>query len=394
MSVTTSSREIPQPASASAVPTILKLVCELTGMRLALVARLMDGKWTACGVHDCMDYGLAVDDRLEMGETILVRSGDSAFLPFAESVGAERFPRKHGTPPSAGPGRCIWLPISGCEGQLFGWLCVFDGRPNAFKPDMVGVLTLLGELLRQQLCTKCPRQELEEQLLAEREASRAREEFIAVLGHDLRNPLTSIIWAADLMRIQNDGPDRDELYQILRSCGLQIGNLIEDLLDFARGRLGKGIPLERRCQLDLTVLASEAISELCLSRPGRVIRLLHSDPVVACVDEVRFRQLLSNLLGNALQHSPPSEPVNIGLDYRGDMVRIAITNGGPPLSEENRASLFSPFALRSSHGSRPGLGLGLFIASEIARAHGGAIEVSAGDDGTTLTTLLPRESSE
>ncbi len=124
------------------------------------------------------------------------------------------------------------------------------------------------------------------------------------------------------------------------------------------------------------------------------MQLRHPGPITACVDATRLRQLLSNLVGNALQHSPPGEPIVIDLDDSDNHVRLQVTNGGPPIDADIAELLFCPFAHHERRRPRDRLGLGLFIASEIARSHGGTIEARTNSQGTSFTTLIPRAKAQ
>lgn len=355
-------------------------------MRLALVARIEQRKWTTCAVYDRMDYGLSVGDRLDMGATHC----DDA--PLTLSAAPRPLPRKHAEPEAIRFGSYVSVPIYKPNGRRFGTLCALDSELITITPDLDTSLEALAKLLEQQLAAEDEKRELEEALREERDASRLREEFIAVLAHDLRNPLGGILGATNLLEDLQSGPEQTEMLSVIRSSSHRISGLIDDVLDFAWGRLGGGIPLARRASSDVSILASEAIDELCSAHPGRVVHLRHSGPVMASIDTARVRQLISNLIANALQHGPSAEAVSIELGYDGKWVRLAVTNGGEPLSTECKASLFSPFSNRGNSAPGSSLGLGLFIASEIARSHGGTIKAASDKRGTTFSVRLPRSS--
>jgi len=136
-------------------------------------------------------------------------------------------------------------------------------------------------------------------------------------------------------------------------------------------------------------LLKQTIEQLALRHRDRSIRLEGAGPCYAQFDEVRLRQLFSNIIGNALQHSPADEPVTVKIDDRTGMVRIAVENGGPPIPSEMLNSHFTPFQRKAAGKKRAGLGLGPYIASEIARAHEGSIQVKSDAGGTVFTMLLP-----
>ena len=228
----------------------------------------------------------------------------------------------------------------------------------------------------------------QKKLEAERETSQLREQFIAVLGHDLRNPLASIVGAARLLR-------RDALSEkSLRVLGLmetsvdRMAGLIDDVMDFARGRLGAGISLERKVA-PLEPVLRQVVEELESSEPSRVFicDIDLEEPV--SFDAGRIAQLVSNLLGNALTHGDPKAPVQLGARYKAGQVEIWVANGGAPIPQMAMERLFQPFFRGEVRPSQQGLGLGLHIASEIAKAHGGTLKVQSDVAETRFTLVFP-----
>jgi signal transduction histidine kinase len=137
------------------------------------------------------------------------------------------------------------------------------------------------------------------------------------------------------------------------------------------------------------------VDEVASAHPDRVIRLDTHVPGAARFDRTRVAQMLSNLVANAVEHSPPGEPVSVAVDAADGLIRFAITSRGEPIAAEVMPRLFQPYFRGNGAGPRTGLGLGLYIASEIARAHGGAIHVaSSAEAGTTFTALIPRSPAD
>jgi PAS domain S-box-containing protein len=215
----------------------------------------------------------------------------------------------------------------------------------------------------------------------------ARDRFIGILGHDLRNPLSAIMTSAELL---TDGGLRGvfarAVERIQRSTE-RMNSMIGDVLDFARGRLGGGIPIERE-SCNLGRIAGDEVDEMMQAFPGRVIRCEATGDLAGEWDADRIEQLLSNLIGNSVQHGV--DPITVSVRDAGDLVVVTIHNGGPPIPPATLPRLFEPFQ-RGAPGTSEGLGLGLYIASEIVRAHQGTIAVtSSEDEGTTVTVSLPR----
>ncbi len=212
-----------------------------------------------------------------------------------------------------------------------------------------------------------------------------------MLGHDLRNPLSSITFAAEALRRRPLGePEVTLVERIGRSCG-RISRLVDDTLDFARGRLGGGIPLDLQAVANLDQELLHVVAELQAAHPERVVLCdLALDGAVVC-DRNRVAQLLSNLLANALVHGAPDGPVRVSARSGADGFSLAVGNQGPPIPPAVRASLFEPYCRPvAGQPQSGGLGLGLYIAAQIARSHGGTIDVSSSaETGTTFTFLLP-----
>ncbi|MEH7910035.1 PAS domain-containing sensor histidine kinase [Rhizobium laguerreae] len=225
-------------------------------------------------------------------------------------------------------------------------------------------------------------------LAFEQQTAELREEFIAVLGHDLRNPLASISAAARILRKEKQTDRAIKVLDLMQGSVVRMSALIDNVLDFARGRLGGGITLERRSE-HLEPLLRQVIEELRFSHLDRAIEVtIEFDGPIDC-DSGRIGQLVSNLLGNALTHGAPDEPVRLSAATVDGKLELWIANGGPPISSEAMTGLFQPFFKGEAGTSQRGLGLGLHIASEIARAHGGTITVSSDDKETRFTFVMP-----
>lgn len=217
----------------------------------------------------------------------------------------------------------------------------------------------------------------------------ARDQFIGILGHDLRTPLNAILMASRLLE-RSGLPNRatDLAVRISRSAH-RIDAMTGALLLFARGRLGGGIPLTSR-ECDLAALCRTEVEETRQAYPGRAISCTTSGNLVGAWDPDRLEQLLANLISNAVAHG--ADPIRVQAHGNGDHVTMSVHNQGPPIASELLPLLFEPFRSRSHS---EGLGLGLYIVSEIARAHRGSIAVrSVEGEGTTFTITLPRRAPE
>ncbi len=223
----------------------------------------------------------------------------------------------------------------------------------------------------------------------ERSTAALREQFIAVLGHDLRNPLAASSSGLALLGEEEMAGQQDMLVEMLQGSVARMAELIDNVLDFARGRLGAGIPLDQRPDVLLTPVLEQVVSELRLGSPGQVITTAFdlADPV-RC-DPSRMGQLVSNLLANALTHGAADHPVHIHADQAGHRLTIWVANAGEPIPPAAMDRLFQPFFRGEVRASQQGLGLGLHIASEIAKAHGGTLIATSTAHETRFIFQMP-----
>lgn len=224
---------------------------------------------------------------------------------------------------------------------------------------------------------------------------RAKEMFIAILGHDLRTPLGAVIMASQFMLELGElqEPNVTLTTRTLRSAR-RMNQMVKDLLDFTRSRLGSGVPIVRR-PMDLTKEAANAVDEISAAQPDSVLALETSGNLQGEWDSARVGQLLANLIGNAVQHGAAKTPITVTVDGGEKEVLLCVHNEGAPIPREDLPGLFGPFK-RLRSGDAPAsasssLGLGLYIAERIVTAHGGTIDVnSSAATGTSFTVHLPR----
>ena len=223
------------------------------------------------------------------------------------------------------------------------------------------------------------RSELQKGLASERETAELREQFIAVLGHDLRNPLAAISAGARILQRSGalQGQKELRILDMINTTVTRMSDLIDNVLDFARGRLGGGITLSRDADRPLEPVLEQVVDELRTASPQRVIETSFeiTDPVNC--DRTRIGQLASNLIGNALTHGAPDKPVRVAAKTEGGEFELWVANAGEPIPPAAMEKLFEPFFRGDVRSSRQGLGLGLHIASQIAQAHGGRIDVTS-----------------
>ena len=226
----------------------------------------------------------------------------------------------------------------------------------------------------------------------------SRELFLATLGHDLRAPLNAMILSAEVLKRSGQLDDENtEIASRMAAFGQVMTGMIHDLLDFTRTRLGAGMPLSV-APLDLRTLCQEVLSEFRAAHPDHSVRFESAGDLRGQWDAARLRQVLSNLVGNAIEHGDDSGAIEILATSEDSKVLLSVTNEGPVIAPSALKTLFDPFVRApSTHGSnkRGGIGLGLYIAREIVLAHGGSIAVESSDaTGTVFTVRLPRENEK
>ncbi len=263
-----------------------------------------------------------------------------------------------------------------------------DSLPEAHERD-VDDLTRFNESIDQSLSKAVASYT--------KRVDQARDMFLAILSHDLRNPLGAISMSAQVLPMVSD--DKTEILE----CGLRIAQsatvmerMISDLLDYTRTRLGAGMPV-KPAPLDLGEIGQELFDEFRTSHPKRDIQYRTSGDLHGMWDSSRVRQAISNLVGNALQHGSEDFPVALSLSGEESEVFVEIHNGGDPIPPGELPKIFDPLIRGSSaehpKHNRPGsIGMGLYIAREVAKSHNGRIEViSTAADGTSFTIRVPRD---
>ncbi|MFZ0499197.1 MAG: hybrid sensor histidine kinase/response regulator [Steroidobacteraceae bacterium] len=255
-----------------------------------------------------------------------------------------------------------------------------------FKPVEPHILLskadVFFQLYRQQ-------QQLERDLKERTESLRLNEMFTAVLGHDLRNPLNAIINCAYLLEQRPDEATARDVAGRILSNGKWMSRMIGDVLDLARVHLAGGLPIQRS-PMALDTLVASVVAAYQVTHPGRAIEITREGPVKGLWDEDRLRQVLTNLIGNAMEHGEAGAAVRVQLDGTSeDTVVLTVINPGT-IPAELLPRLFDPFHRGRSPQSR-GLGLGLYIVQQIISGHGGCVEVQSGVAGrTVLRVTLPR----
>jgi signal transduction histidine kinase len=387
-----------------AVALILRSLAEITGMRYAAVARVTETSWTACAALDQLGFGIGPGDELAIDLTLCKEVREQRRLIVFNQASTHPLYRDHPVPRHYGFESYVAVPILRASGEFFGTLCAIDPEPSTVEnPQTVRTLELYAQLISAQLdlqerlqSSELTRTALgdrlgrsETALLDEKATGRLRDQFIAVLGHDLRSPLQSVMLGTYVLGRMALPPAATPVLQNLTRGGARMKELIDNILDFARGQLGGGIPLSLQPEPQLASLIGQWAADIGASHRRHVD--LHTDitTTVHC-DANRLSQLLTNLLTNALQHGAPDAPVRVGAVMADGAFVLSVENGGDPIPPDKRAHLFQPFSRTPGEAASPGLGLGLYIAAEIAKAHGGLISVESTAENTRFEVRLPQ----
>lgn len=373
-----------------AVPSILEIACRITGLRFAAVARVTETSWTACAVRDEIAFGLEVGGALNLKTTICDEIRDSGTGVIIDHVAEDPVFSNHHTPRQYGFESYISIPIFRRDSSFFGTLCALDPLPAKLSdPGIVATFENFARLIGLQLDLQDDLRRKEEELADADRSAVIRERFIAILGHDLRNPLAAVVSGIRLLNRMDPSPKASLVIDKMGQSARRIEVLIDDLLDFARGRLGSGVFLDLQTTDSLEGPIREVIGELQIVHPGAIIEVsLGLEEPVIC-DVPRISQLLSNLVGNALTHGAPNRPITVRAFSGHGQFRLSVSNEGGPIAPDLLPKLFEPFTQAHDSGTNAGLGLGLFIAAEIAKAHSGTISVSSNDDLTVFELSMP-----
>lgn len=382
--------DIAAVAKIDAVSKILEVVCRTTGMGFSAVARVTEDRWICCAVRDEIAFGLTPGGELPVATTICDEIRNSGQPVAIDHVaGNERF-CGHPTPQMYGFQSYISMPIYRSDGQFFGTLCAIDPNPARVEtPETINMFKLFAELIAFHLDSQERLTISEKNLLDEQQTAQLREQFIAVLGHDLRTPLNAIQGSAHVLLKTPLNETATQVVGLIRNSASRMAGLINNILDFARGRLGGGLSINRRIDEGLQTMLEQVIAEVQTVRPDHAIHIefMLSRPVVC--DSARIAQLLSNLLANALTHGDPEGPVLVHAHSDDSSFELSVANHGEPIPPDTSEHLFQPFSRGSVQPGQQGLGLGLYIASEIARAHKGTLEVVSSTEETRFTFRMP-----
>ncbi len=221
--------------------------------------------------------------------------------------------------------------------------------------------------------------------------------FLAILGHDLRNPLATTIMASRLIMEGGQVDSRVSTAAArIHVAGQRMNKLVNDLLDYSRTNLGSKLPILPK-SANLEALCREALTEQEIAHPECCFQLVAEGDFDGQWDDNRIAQVLSNLIGNAVQYSTAGAPIILRLHSEVEQIVLCVENMGKAIPDDKLGTIFEPLVRLAADGQSQsnsnGLGIGLYIAREIVRAHGGTITVTSREaSGTVFAVTLPRQS--
>lgn len=384
--------DIARVQGIAAVPAILDVALRLTGMGFAAVARVTEDRWIACQVLDHLGFGLVPGGELAVKSTLCDEIRDHRQCIVIDDVSKDEIYREHHTPRTYGLNGYISIPIILSGDRFWGTLCAIDPKPaRVSDPAVLGAFKLFAELIGHHLDAAERLEQTEASLVRERELAELRENFVAILGHDLRNPVAAL--DGGITRLQKDGwTERSpRVLSLMKASVGRMTGLIGNVLDVAQARLGDGIKLSiAEASIEETIM--QVVDELRIANLSRVIDVDIGALAPVAADHSRLAQMLSNLVANALTHGAPDTPVVVSASVDSHELLLSVSNGGPPITVHQIDKLFQPFQRGGGSTNVHGLGLGLYIASEIAKAHGGTISVVSDDSLTRFSfrmTMTP-----
>lgn len=258
-----------------------------------------------------------------------------------------------------------------------------------FSPTDLDDLTRFNEAIDQSLA--------ESVLRFTEDLDQSKEMFLGILGHDLRTPIGAVITSAKFMLETGELAEPHlTLTTRIVSSATRMNHMVGALLDFTRSRLGGGIPIVR-AEMNMGKIVHDVVDEMLAAHPDRVIEIETRGTQSGEWDCARISQVLTNLIGNALEHGSPLTAVRVDVTGDDDAITIAVQNRGPGIPEDQLDGIFTAMKPKDGAGTPAvggpsgNLGLGLYIADQIVRAHKGTIEVQSSDEsGTTFSVRLPR----
>lgn len=369
-------------AKIEAINRLLEVICSTAGMGFAAVARVNEEQWIVCAVRDEMGLGVLPGEELkveatpyqEIRQPIVIANADDGSL-YAYHVSKKHALKSY-----------ISVPIYTKTGVFFGVLCALDPKPAQINnAEIINLFVLFADLIAFHLQAIADVAEKKAQLIEAKEMAELRDKFISILGHDVRNPVGAILNVAELLLRMPVEERVKKMAMIVQSSTQRMQVLVENILDFTRGHLGSGIKLYVSENEPLEEMFSQVVHEFRLISPDYKIETDFNVTHTFSCDGKRLSQLLSNLVSNGLTHGKNGAVVKVMAKTVDNEFLLIVVNEGDEIPPIIMKKLFQPFYKGDIDPTARGLGLGLYIASEIAKAHKGLLEVESVDGLTSFT---------
>lgn len=284
------------------------------------------------------------------------------------------------------------MPLIRRDGTALGTLCALDTLPANLDAEQLEIFGLSAELIAHELEIDEQNRQRDIELKEAERVGDLREKLFDILGHDLRNPLNTISMAAKVLSNNKSlQPQELSLTGKIINNTQRMNRMIADLLDLTRTRLVEGIPINRQF-CDLNAICLQISDDFSLTYPNTVINFESDGSANGFWDADRLAQVLSNLIGNAVQHGTKGTPIDVKLGKNNGKLTLSVRNQGKPIPPDSFKILFDPFrrAIENQNKQSTGLGLGLYIVQQIVQAHQGEISVESNETfGTTFFVTLP-----
>lgn len=374
----------------SAIPSILEVVCQATGMGFAAVARVTEDRWIACKVLDLAQFGLVTGSELPIKTTLCdeVRASNSEIV--IDDVQSDSKYASHHTPQTYGLQSYISVPINLADGSFFGTLCAIDAKPaKLIGTHRVGMVRLFAQMIGRQIDDQRLLAQSQTRLAESLETAQLREQFISILGHDLRNPLASLQAGTRLLLRAPESEKASEILLHMELTTARMKRLIDDMLHLARGGLSGGIDVKAHDAHSLGAALEQIVTEIKVAHPLRAIELTQAMDCAVRADLSRLGQLFSNLIGNAVAYGAEGRPIRIHASTGPTHFEFSVANAGDAIPPATLSRLFQPFFRGAHQRHTEGLGLGLYIAAQIADAHRGQLTAHSDEKQTIFTFKMP-----
>jgi signal transduction histidine kinase len=372
--------------SIEAVPHIMKMLSDTTGLRFICVARVTDEKWTTCAVLDKVDFNLHPGDELDISTTFCIQVKRSTQPIVIQHASIDDHYRKSEIPIMYGFESYFSFPIYTKDGHFFGTLCGLDPLPAKLKTiEIQQQIKSFAELISRQIEADERLITAESALFDEKVAAKLRDQYIAILGHDLRTPLSALTMGVDFLKDHVTDTTSQKILARMDNSATRMKRLISDVMDLTRGKMGNGMELDVKTVNNLQDTLTHTVDELSGLHPQRAIQTNIDVKGTLSCDPERIAQLLSNLLINAIVHGDPQQAIEVTSTIENGLFSLSVSNGGEPIKPDVIDKLFQPYWRNENNKQKGGLGLGLFIASQITCAHDGSLTVSSDACRTNFT---------